>query len=190
MDDLVEKFDLRRLNPAPAAINFSKLDHFNGLHIRNLDTQELSRRLIPFFKKAGCDPETETMEHITPLIQERMVTLEDGPEKAGFFFESEVHPDPEELIGKNMTAIESISALEQAYQLLSESQDFTHESIEQPLRKLAEMLGLKAGQLFGILRVAVTGQRVSPPLLESMEVIGKPVVLERIQTSILLLKAG
>ena len=88
-----------------------------------------------------------------------------------------------------MTANESISALEQAYQLLSESQDFTHETIEQPLRELAEMLGLKAGQLFGILRVAVTGQRVSPPLLESMEVIGKPVVLERIQTSILLLKA-
>ena len=189
MDDLVEKFDLRRLNPAPAAINFSKLDHFNGLHIRTLDTQDLSRRLIPFFKKAGCDPEIETMEQITPLIQERMVTLEDGPEKAGFFFESEVHPAPEELIGKNMTANESISALEQAYQLLSESQDFTHETIEQPLRELAEMLGLKAGQLFGILRVAVTGQRVSPPLLESMEVIGKPVVLERIQTSILLLKA-
>ena len=130
------------------------------------------------------------MKQITPLIQERMVTLEDGPEKAGFFFESEVQPDPKDLVGKNMTADESALALEQAYQLLSESQDFTHETIEQPLRELAETLGLKAGQLFGILRAAVTGQRVSPPLLESMEVIGKLVVLERIQTSILLLKAG
>ena len=85
LDDLVEKFSIDRLNPAPAAINYSKLDHFNGLHIRNLSISDLSARLKPFFEKAGYIVDDDMLLKITPLIQVRMVTLEDGPIKAGFF---------------------------------------------------------------------------------------------------------
>ena len=187
MSDLIEKFSLERLNPAPAAINFTKLDHFNGLHIRNLSVEELSKRLLPFFIKAGYEADIDTLTKITPIIQERMVTLEDGPEKAGFFFVDEIKPNPEELIGKKMTAPESSEAAQRALDILQDLPDIKAENTEAPLRLLAEEMGLKVGQLFGILRVAVTGQKVSPPLLESMEIIGKNAVIMRIKNAIAIL---
>jgi glutamyl-tRNA synthetase len=116
-----------------------------------------------------------------------MITLEDGPEKAGFFFKDEVTPIPEELVGKKMTSIESASAARNAYQVLSDLPTISFDTAETPMRDLAERLGLKAGQLFGIIRVAVTGQKVSPPLFESMEIIGREKVLERIEDAIFLL---
>jgi glutamyl-tRNA synthetase len=188
LDDLVEKFDLDRLNPAPAAINFSKLDHFNGLHIRALQAADLAQCIKPFFVEAGYQVDDQKLLEITPLIQERLVTLDEAPQKAGFFFEEQVHPSPEDLIGKKMTAGESAQAAKQAYEILEPLPEITLETAEPPMRALAEELGLKAGQLFGILRVAVTGQKVSPPLFESMEVIGRAKVLERIQNAIQLLE--
>lgn len=187
LPDLIEKFNIERLNPAPAAINFSKLDHFNGLHIRSLAADDLARRFKPFFLAANYAVDDQKLEQIAPIIQQRLVTLDEASEKAGFFFEDAVHPVPEELVGKKMTPGDSAKAARQAYLILAEMPRIDHESAEGPLRALAERSGLKAGQLFGILRVAVTGQTVSPPLFESMEIIGKDKVLERIQTAIQLL---
>lgn len=184
LTDLIDKFSLERLNPAPAAINFSKLDHFNGLHIRNLDPNDLCTRLKPFFLRDGYQVDDATLLNVTPLIQERLVTLDDAPEKAGFFFKEEIFPPVNELVGKNMTSQESAQAARKAHNLLQQLPEITPETAEQPLRDLADQLGLKVGQLFGILRVAVTGQSVSPPLIESMEIIGKPKVLERIENAI------
>lgn len=180
LDDLVENFDIDRLNPSPAAINFSKLDHFNGLHMRSLSIPDLTDRIKPFFQKAGYEVEEDKLLKVAPLIQPRIVTLEDAPEMGGFFFEDEVHPDPEALVGKKMTPSESLAALKRATQILGELFEINHETAEDPMRALADELGLKAGQLFGILRVAVTGRNVSPPLFETMEVIGKETVLERL----------
>jgi glutamyl-tRNA synthetase len=180
MDDLIEKFSLDSLNPSPAAINYSKLDHFNGLHVRSLEVEDLARRLKPFFEQAGYRVDEDLLLKITPLIQKRIVTLDDGPEMAGFFFKDEVEPDPESLVGQKMTPAESAQAARRACALLEGLDSLSHESAEQPLRLLAEEMGLSAGQLFGILRAAVTGQTVSPPLLESMEIIGKETVLARI----------
>jgi len=184
MEDLIEKFSLDRLNPSPAAINFSKLDHFNGLHIRNLPVEDLSERLYPFFLNSGYKVDPDLLKKITPLIQERMVTLDEGPEKAGFFFVEDVQPDPRELVGKNMTATDSAYAAKRCIQVLESLPNVNHETTEEPLRALTEELGLKLGQLLGIVRVAVTGQSVSPPLLESMEIIGKEKVLERLNRAL------
>lgn len=189
LPDLVDKFALDRLNPAPAAINFSKLDHFNGLHIRNLDNDDLARRIKPFFEHAGYAVDDAKLMEIIPLIQERLVTLDDAPEKAGFFFQEDVHPNPEDLIGKNMTPAVSALAAQRAYQVLEDLPDFSHETAEGPLRSLADELDLKVGQLFGIIRVAVTGQKVSPPLFESMEIIGREVVLKRLLTAVTILES-
>jgi glutamyl-tRNA synthetase len=183
LDDLVGKFNLDRLNPAPAAINFSKLDHFNGLHIRNLAVQDLAERIKPFFEKAGYAVEDGRLIEVAPLIQERIVTLDDAPEMGGVFFETEVHPEPTDLVGDKMDPTGSAAAIRQAFQILESLPDFQRETAEPAMRKLAEELGLKAGQLFSILRVAVTGKKVSPPLFESMAVIGKEKVLERIRTA-------
>lgn len=184
MDDLVEKFSLDKLNPAPAAINFTKLDHFNGLHIRRLSTDELAKRTEPFFQSAGYSVQGEKLEKIVPIIQERMVTLDEALEKAGFFFQEDVQPLPEELVGKKMTAADSAEAAWRAYEVLAALPEINVETAEKPMRALAEDLGLKAGQLFGILRLAVTGQRVSPPLFESMEIVGREKVLERVKKAI------
>jgi glutamyl-tRNA synthetase len=188
LPDLVEKFSIDNLNPAPAAINYSKLDHFNGLHIRSLETEDLARRVKPFLESAGYAPDDETLLKVAPLIQKRILTLDDAPQMAGFFFMDEVHPDPETLVGQKLDPIQSAEAARRAYQILSELDEISHETAEQPLRSLAEELGLSAGQLFGILRSAVTGQTVSPPLFESMEVIGREKVLQRIGNAVELLE--
>jgi glutamyl-tRNA synthetase len=188
MDDLVEKFSLKKLNPSPAAINFTKLDHFNGLHIRKLAQDDLARRVEPYFQAAGYQIQDEVLPQIAPIIQERIVTLDDAPTMAGFFFREEVQPEPGELVGKKMSAAESAAAARRSYEVLAALPEISVETAEAPMRALAEELGLKAGQLFGILRVAVTGQRVSPPLFESMEIIGKEKVLERIQQAIQILE--
>ena len=189
LPDLVEKFNLESLNPSPAAINFTKFDHFNGLHIRRLSAGDLAQRLKPFFVRAGFVVSDERLLAVAPLLQERMVTLDDAVAMGGFFFREQVIPNPAELITKNMSASDTANAAQRALEILETLPDISHASAEPPLRSLAEEMSLSAGQLFGILRVAVTGQAVSPPLFESMEVIGRQTVLQRIRSAIALLSA-
>ena len=181
MEDLIEKFSTKKLSPSPAAVNFSKLDHFNGLYIRSMSTNELAEQLLPFFTKAGIKVDLAEIKVLVPLIQERIRTLDEAVEMAGFFFQSDVHPEPSELVGKKMSAQESARAASGAYEIIQTFPEIKKEPLEGALRDLADELEIKAGQLFGILRVAVTGQRVSPPLIESMEIIGEKIVLERIK---------
>jgi glutamyl-tRNA synthetase len=188
MGDLIEKFSVDKLSTSPAAINFSKLDHFNGLHIRSIAVEDLADRLLPFFLKAGYDPDMETLQKIAAILQVRLVTLDEAVEKAGFFFEEEVHPESEALIAKNLTARESAEVAQKAYDLLASLPDITHEIAEQPMRNLAEELGVKVGQLLSVVRVALTGQRVSPPLFESMEIIGREKSLTRLKNAIMILE--
>ena len=188
MDDLVEKFSIDRLTPSPAAINFSKLDHFNGLQIRNLDPLDLALRLRPFFEAANISVDDNTLLKVTPLIQERITTLDDVPQIAGFFFRDQITVQAEELVGKNMTRDQSREALQHSYQLLHELPQFDAPTLESIMRELAEQLNLKPGQLFEVLRMAIIGQRVSPPLFESLEIIGKEKSLGRIREAITLLQ--
>jgi glutamyl-tRNA synthetase len=190
MDDLIEKFDIERLNPSPAAIDFKKLDHFNGLHIRALDAKELAKRLVPYFEKVGYKIDAGKLAPIIPIIQTRMTTLDEGPELAGFFFKEEIAPLVDMLVGKDMTAEQSAKAVRKAVEILEVLPEFRAENTEAPMRAVAEELGLKAGQFFGILRNAVTGQEVSPPLFESMEIVGREVVLARLRRAIELLEAN
>ena len=181
MDDLIGKFSIEKLSPSPAAVNFSKLDHFNGLYIRSMSTDELAEQLLPFFALAEIDADLTEIKVLVPLIQERIRTLDEAVDMAGFFFQPDVHPEPSELIGKKMSAQESAHAAERAHEVIQALSESEFEQLEHALRDLADELGIKAGQLFGILRVAVTGQKVSPPLIESMVIIGKKIVLARIE---------
>ncbi|GAP20965.1 glutamate--tRNA ligase [Leptolinea tardivitalis] len=190
LPDLVEKFSLDRLNPSPAAINFTKLDHFNGLHIRDLQVTDFSRRIKPFFVSAGLNPDDATLLKIAPIIQERVATLDEAPEIAGFFFKPTVNPTAEELTAKGLTAAQSADVARKCLSILESVTEMTPEAAEPPMRALVEELGLSAGQVFGIVRTAVTGQRVSPPLFESMEIIGKTEVLKRMRLAISLLDAA
>jgi len=180
LNELIERFSLAHLNPAPAAINFTKQDHFNGVHIRRLSPQDLAERLLPFFAKAALGADLSTLLRVAPLVQERIVTLSDGPQIAGFFFREEVRPDPRDLLGKGLSARQSADALRAARELLSGFANLGDDAVEPRSRQLAAALRLEPGQLFGILRAAVTGQTVSPPLFGTMAIVGKERVLRRL----------
>ncbi|GIV66213.1 MAG: glutamate--tRNA ligase [Bellilinea sp.] len=188
MTDLIEKFSLERLNPAPAAINFTKFDHFNGLHIRHLSVDELAVRVKPFLTEKGYTVSDEILLKVTPLIQERLHTLDEAPEIAGFFFVDEVQPAVEELIVKDMSIHQSYELAERILQILRDLPDMKLSTAEPAMRQLVEETGLKPAQVFGLVRVAVTGQKVSPPLFESMEIIGKEKVIHRMEKAVALLK--
>lgn len=189
LEEMIERFDVDKLTPSPAAVNFDKLDHFNGTHIRLLPTEDLAARIRPFFTQAGYRVDDTTLLAITPLIRERLVTLDDCIPFGGFFFQDTVEPNPPELIAKGLDARQSAEIARRAYVILSGLPQMTRAAAEPPLRELVDSLSLKAGQVFGILRVAITGQTVSPPLFESMEVIGREKVLARVQRAIDLLNA-
>lgn len=188
MQDLIEKFSIEKLNPSPAAINYSKLDHFNGLHIRNLAIPDLAARIKPFFEKEGYKVDDDILLKIAPIIQERLVTLDDSVPLAGFFFEEEVTPVVEELIAKKMDASSTLKIAKDILSVLEGMPDMELETVEHPLRELVEKTDLKPGQVFGILRVAVTGLTVSPPLFESMAIIGRKKVIDRMKMAIEMLE--
>ncbi len=188
LEDLVSKFTIDRLNPSNAAIDFKKLDHFNSLHLRALPPEELARRCMPFLVAAGLPADLETVTRIAPIIRERMVTLDEAPDWMAFFFKDKVEPAPESLIAKDLTAAESRAALARATAELEALPEWTHTAMEEKLRALVEELGLKAGQLFGLVRNATAAQPVSPPLFESMEILGREVTLARLKYALGLLE--
>lgn len=188
LPDLVEKFSLQKLNPSPAAINFTKFDHFNGLHIRALAVDDLAQRIKPFFGARGFTADDATLLKIAPIIQDHIGTLDEAVDFAGFFFKDSVVPAAEDLVAKGLTAAQSAEIAEKSLALLASLKDVRTETAEPPMRALVESSGYSAGQVFGILRMAVTGQRVSPPLFETMEILGQKTVLARVENAISLLK--
>ncbi|MCC6298601.1 MAG: glutamate--tRNA ligase [Anaerolineales bacterium] len=188
LEDMIQRFNIDTLTPSPAAINFQRLDHFNGTHIRLLPTGELSRRIKPYFAAAGLPVEEEALTKITPLIRERLVTLDDCLAFASFFFKEDVSPNPDELIAKGLDAKRSAEIAKKAYEVFSSLLNLSHQTAEPPMREYVEQSGLSANQVFGVLRVAVTGQKISPPLFESMEIIGREKVLKRLQNAVTILE--
>jgi glutamyl-tRNA synthetase len=184
LDQMIERFSVDSLTPSPAAVNFQKLDHFNGTHIRLMTNEDLSARIKPYFVAAGLEVQNDTLLKVTPLIRERLVTLDDCLAFASFFFQENVEPNPDDLVAKGLDAKQSAEIARKVYEVLSGLSDVTHAVAEPPLRAYVEGSGLNAGQVFGILRAAVTGQKVSPPLFESMEIIGRDKVLERLKKAI------
>jgi glutamyl-tRNA synthetase len=184
LDQMVQRFDIEHLTASPAAINFAKLDHFNGTHIRLLAADDLAARVKPFFTQAGFVVDDDLLMKIIPLVRERLVTLDDVIPFAGFFFNPTVNPAADELVAKGLTPAQSAEIARKAYEILEKLPALTHAEAEPPMRQFVEESGLQANQVFGILRVAVTGQKVSPPLFESMEIIGREKVLERIKAAI------
>jgi glutamyl-tRNA synthetase len=188
-EELIDLFDLFRVNKAPAVFSYKKLDWMNGVYIRALSEEELLERLLPFWQKAGFVPdpcpveERERLRPIVPLVQERLKRLDEIVEWTAFLFQEVETPPVEKLVGKNMSPAESLTALQRSRSLLAAVDPFEAEGMEPPMRALAEELGLKAGQLFGIVRWAATGQEVAPPLFGSLAIIGHEQVLARLKAA-------
>lgn len=186
-EELIARFDITHINLAPAVFSYDKLNWINGQYIRALSHDELLERLIPFWEDAGMIPSpapTEilpTLELLVPLVQERLKTLRDVVELTDFVFCEIDIPPIEALIGKKMTAEQSLDAIRRTQALLASLVHFDAEAMEAPMRQLAEELGLKAGQVFSIVRNAVTGKEVSPPLFGSIEALGRAKTLKRLE---------
>jgi len=186
---LIEAFTLERVSKTAAIFNREKLDWMNGVYIRNLSLDDFINRTIPFLEKglpksAKRPLDIDYVKKIMPLVQERAKTLGEVPELVRFFFVDESDYETDSLVGKDMTKALSLKALEVSFQRLGNLESFDTESLEALLRPLAVELELKTGQLFGTLRVAVTGRTAAPPLFQTMEVLGKEVCLDRIKAAL------
>ncbi len=188
VSQMVNRFTIDSLTPSPAAINFQKLDHFNATHIRLLTTEELAARLKPYFTREGLIIRDDVLLKVIPLIRERLTTLDDCLAFGAFFFKDEVTPSAEDLIAKDLDAKQSAEIARKIHQILSSLSSIDHATAEPPMRAYVEESGLNVNQVFGILRVATTGQKVSPPLFESMEIIGREKSLQRVKNAIEILE--
>ena len=176
--ELIEHFSLGRVAKAGAVFDPDKLSWLNGHYTRQLTHAELADALLDYWRLYPPDeipelPDRAYLLRIVPMIQERLKTLSDAAPRIPFFFKPAVEYEAEELIQKGMDAERTKTALQESLERLEALPTFDAGSIEGKLRPLAEELGIKAGQLLGTLRVALTGLRVSPPLFETMEVLGK-----------------
>ena len=190
---VTEHFALERIGKAGAIFDGDKLLWMNGVYIRQLTPRELAERLLPFLERdlAGKDGAVE-MEHllrIVPLVQERLKTLADAAEQTGYFFHEDVTYDPGTLIQKGMDTDNAVGALRRARGILGVLEGFSAHSLEEVLRSAGADLGLSARQFLGTLRVAVTGRTATPPLFETMEVLGKARCLGRIDSGLQALEA-
>jgi glutamyl-tRNA synthetase len=195
-DELVQAFSFEGVNRSNAVVNFSEADPFdpkavwlNAEHIRTMCVEELSERLLPVVHAAGFPIEPPKMARITPLIQERIRLLSDVLTVGDFFFKHELSPyDRAELIPKKGDAGLALRVLEKASETLARA-EFSHDGLEAALRGAAEGLGIKAGQMFEPVRVAVCGRKTAPPLFGTLEVLGRETCLARIELAIQKLKS-
>ena len=184
VDEAAARFSLAHVNPADSIYPIEKLDWLNGVYIRELPVEELARRLREPLAAAGLEADDELLLKVAPLVQTRLKSLNDVVEMAGFFFRTPFAPAPAgQLIQKKMDAAGTRAALEAAAGRLASADDFTHAGLEPVMRALADELGLSASQLFGALRVAVTGQPVATPLFETMEILGRDTALARVRAA-------
>jgi glutamyl-tRNA synthetase len=185
-NEIVQRFTIDRVQASPARWNPDKLKDMNGIYIRKLSTEELTERILYYLSTEGFinkHPTGEDREYVaklTPLIHERLEELAEAPELLAFFFQDVAYPDPTLLIQKKMDAESTRKALQAAEERLQQLEDWTEEPLEQALRSLVDELGLKAGQLFGAIRVAITGRKVAPPLFETLASLGKERSVARI----------
>jgi glutamyl-tRNA synthetase len=194
--ELIDAFSLEGINRANAVVNFKepaatleetfdpKAIWLNAEHIRALSIDDLSARLLPIVQAAGFPISPEKMYAITPLIRERIKLLRDVLTAADFFFVDQLPPyDLAELIPQKGDTAMAHKALTRAREVLAQT-EFKHDPLDQTLRAAAQELGLKAGQMFQPIRVAVCGRKNAPPLFETLEVLGRETTLGRIEQAI------
>ena len=189
-DVMVESFSLERIGRAGAIFDREKLEWMNGVYIRQLSHQELADRMMPFLDGHRADLERDYLLRIVPLVQERLKTLGDAADMTAFFFRDGLDYEPASLIQKGMDAETTHRALVRASEALGAVSAFDATSLEETLRATGAELGLSGRQLFGAIRVAVTGRTATPPLFETLEVLGRERCLRRIEAAVSMLKGG
>ncbi len=182
---MVENFTLDRVGRPAAIFDREKLSWMNGLYLRELSTGVLADAMLPYLERdlpADLLPvDRAYLEEIAPLIQERLKLLSESAEMTRYFFEQQPEYEPATLVQRGMTGEEAVNALTLARSRLAGAESFAAPALEELLRAAGEELGLTPRRFFGALRVAATGRSVSPPLFETLEVLGRERVLSRLE---------
>jgi len=175
LGELESLFSMEKINKAPAVFDYQKLDWFNGSYIRKLSAPAFARAVKPLMQEAGYltgDASEETLlVSLAPLVQERVKLLTEVPGMVRYLFDEPAPPAPEDLLGKKPDPARVLVALRKLEPLLPELSE-PGDQHEVRLRAIAEELGMKLGDMLMPLRVAVTGARVSPPLFDSIRLMG------------------
>ena len=188
MEEMVEAFAIERVNPNPARFDVKKAEAINAAHLRALPVDELAERIIPYLQRAGIlgnhvsEEQRRLLDTAAPLVHERMVTLCEAVDMLGFLFldEASFRRDPADS-AKVLENDEGRAVVRASHEALAGVDTWDTASIEAALRRsLVEELGLKPRNAFGPVRVAVTGRRISPPLFESLELLGRERSLARL----------
>ena len=183
VDDLIEKFSLDRVGKNPATFDVQKLEWLNQHYIKQMSPPQLADRLIPFCERDGISVDTpekrKVLEEVAPLISERMKRLTEAPPMIRFLFGSVA---PDEKARKALADQDDyLTAVADA---LEGRDKWTTAEIEEALRTLAEERGLKPKKAFQPIRAAVTGTLISPPLFESLEILGREETLARLRSAV------
>jgi glutamyl-tRNA synthetase len=188
-DELVERFSIERVQASPARWNPEKLLDMNGIYIRKLSPEELTERLLPFLERAELIDSPPTPEQrayvaqLVPLIHERLKTLDEAPDLLAFFFRDVQHDDPALLVPKKLDAEQTLTVLHAVGERLAALDAWDAQTLEDALRPLTQELGFKTGQVFGAVRVAITGRGVAPPLFDTLTALGRERSLSRIEAA-------
>jgi glutamyl-tRNA synthetase len=188
-EEMVEAFDVTRVSANPARFDVKKAEAINATHLRALPLEDFVERVLPFLSGAGlvADPPTDeqrqVLETIAPLAQERMIVLSDAVGLLGFLFTEDVEIEAA-AAEKQLAGADAAEVLDAATAALSELDEWSAPAIETALKEsLVEGLGRKPRQAFGPVRVAISGRTVSPPLYESMELLGRDRTLGRLRAA-------
>lgn len=186
-EEALARFDVKDISAKATALDYKKLEWLNGVYIRAMQPAELKARLLPFVAaELGTDAAVLAadgrFDDLIPLIQERIKYLTDAAHMIDWAFAEEItYPDPAQLIGKKLTATESVAVLDAGLEVLQSVEPFALHELETAFRERAEAAGIKVGSFFAPFRVAITGKTVSPPLFESMVVLGRAETLRRVR---------
>jgi glutamyl-tRNA synthetase len=190
MDEMVAAFDITKVNSNAARFDLKKAEAINADHIRRLSPDDFVERVIPYLTAAKLLPaepsadELAVLRAISPLAQERVTVLSDAVTMVRFLFVPEEEFAPEEESAAKTLGPDAAPVLDASIAALEGVADWTAPAIEEALKAaLIDGLGLKPRKAFGPLRVAVTGRTVSPPLYESLELLGRDRTLSRLRAS-------
>lgn len=185
-EDLETLFSISKINKAPAVFDYRKLDWFNGQYLRELSDERLVNELMPYVEAAGWssvpagEEDWARLTALLPLIRERLKLLSDVVPLTRFLYEEVTEWSPDDLIPKKATAGDAARWLESAWKVVERMGTEDEEALDAALRETAERLDTKIGNLLMPLRVAISGSRVSPPLVGSIRELGLEKVRERV----------
>ena len=181
-----------RIVRSAAIFDMEKLLWMNGVYIRQMSTHELADAILPYLEKDlprdSTPVDRDYLTKLAPLLQERVRTLGGGldnpgsvAEAASYFFLDNVQPTEEEILERVREPEAAVTALRRTLEVLEEAGEMAHDSLEERYRAAAADMGLSASRYFGMLRVVLTGRTASPPLFETMEVLGRERCQRRVE---------